>query len=134
MKGQWRIMNKVINKGSAVRIIRKLKVDDAIIENQHEIADKFNSYFINTGPKLASSIHSDRTDMIPTSTTSEPPCYSYLSSVTRTEIIQVISKLKNSSPGIDNIIKAGVLKAVAEKEWNHWQDLGPLKLVNFPNH
>lgn len=65
VEGQWRIINKVINKGRTDKTIKQLKVSGAIIENQQEIASKSNDYFIDIGPKSARSIHTDEVEVIP---------------------------------------------------------------------
>ena len=63
-KKTWRIMKKVIGKSKFIysNLPRKIVINKNVIFEEKQIANVFNNFFINIGPKLA--------DDIPTSTRS----------------------------------------------------------------
>ena len=44
------------NSKSNLDLTKEIKVDDQIISKNNKIAEAFNDYFINIGPKLASDV------------------------------------------------------------------------------
>ena len=57
MKQTWQAINDIIGKGRKQSSQCKFKDEsNNIITNSHDISDKFNDFFVNVGPKLASSI------------------------------------------------------------------------------
>ena len=76
--------------------------NDKLITDKHEIADIFNEYFVNIGPKLSKQI---------SPFTQDPLFYihcnisdsMYLYPVNRNEMENVISLFRNASPGWDGI-------------------------------
>ena len=45
-----------MSRNSKSNLIKEIKVDDQIISKNNKIAEDFNDYFINIGPKLVSDV------------------------------------------------------------------------------
>ena len=58
MKKTWKTINNVIGKGQKQSLRHKFKDEcGSILTNPQDISNKFNDFFVNIGPKLASDIH-----------------------------------------------------------------------------
>ena len=98
-----------MGKKHNAKTIKQLEINNQITENQQEIADKFNDYFINIGPTLAKKIPASKKLL------SEYHIRSYSDSMflfptTDMEIINIIHDLKNSSSSDYNGIPVKVIK------------------------
>ena len=56
LRSSWCILNEVINKKKITSTCSKLFVNGKYITQKNEIADGFNSLFVNIGPNLANKI------------------------------------------------------------------------------
>ena len=56
LKNTWKIINGALNKSKKSSAVTKLCVDGTVIEDSRSIADEFNTYFSQVGPKLARNI------------------------------------------------------------------------------
>jgi hypothetical protein len=78
-----------------------------------KIADKFDEYFINIGPQLASKINGNLETSIQKYLTGNFMNSMFLNPITENEMISEVLKLKdNKSPGYDEI-NAKIIKTVA---------------------
>ena len=118
LKKTWDIIKEVIgsSRPSSHTLPRRIIVNDIEITEKNKIAEQFNKYFVNVGPKLASSI--PRSNIKAESffsgnypTLNENP-------LTVNEIKDAFSKLKsNKSPGFDDI-SSDVVKFVIDALFN----------------
>ena len=103
MRKSWSIIKSVIGKYKQANIQKTFKLDDhTITDNKKIISDKFNDFFINVGPNLAKAI--------PNSSKSPLYCMKdrvlesiFLEPVTEEELYKLISKLKDSANGWDDL-------------------------------
>ena len=103
MRKKWSVIRSVISKAKNSRSVDRIVVNGKTITDKPEIADIFNDYFVNIGPNLSKQI---------SPSTQDPLSYihcnisgsMYLYPVDCNEIENVISMLKNASPGWDGII------------------------------
>ena len=56
IKNTWTLLNKIIKNNKNDGNITRLNVNDKIITDAADIANKINDYFINVGPSLAKKI------------------------------------------------------------------------------
>ena len=98
----WSIIKNINNRNKEKYTNRRFKLSDGSITNDKKfISNKFND-FINVGPTLANRI--ERQDKNPEQFMKAKVTYSlYLEPVTEQEIHQLVSSLKKSSPGYDNL-------------------------------
>ena len=55
-KSTWKVINKVINPKRSHEPIKRVRIDDAHIQEPCEIAEAFNDFFVEIGPTLANKI------------------------------------------------------------------------------
>ena len=55
-KGAWKTMNNLLGKTPNNTVVNELKLNEVNLTSPEEIAEGFNDYFSNIGPKLAQSI------------------------------------------------------------------------------
>ena len=109
LKSSWRIMKDIISKNKSTSPCSRFYVNDStnITNDKKEIAENFNSFFINVGPNLAEKI--SPTSQSPTSFMTRNCNSMVVLPVNQSEIIDIIKNLKHSSPGWD-AISANVVK------------------------
>ena len=109
----WKVINGIINKHKNAKVTNRFKYHDSILTNPKDIANHFNFYFSNVGSNLAKNI--------PVSGT-RPESYLtgqyinsfFFSPVTEDDVRILISSLRDSSPGSDDI-KPQVIKHVSNE-------------------
>ena len=112
IKNTWQNINSLICDNNRYANINELKKNDTHITDRKEISDVFNDFSVNVGFKSNEDIptlpwkHSS--DFLPLPN----PESIYIHPITIEEILFLIGKLKNNSPGHDEI-QAKVVKAVA---------------------
>ena len=104
MKKTWQEINTIIGKGKRKSPHCKFRGDnDNIITDSQDISNKFNDFFVNVGPKLASSIQNtgkNYYDYLQNMRSSSM----YMKPIVELDIIKVIEKFNpNKSAGHDNI-------------------------------
>ena len=70
--------------------------------NPIEIADKFNEYFVNVGPTLAKNVNNNNSHFTQFMTKHNESSI-FLSPVTDAEVSTILTSLKNTSPGFDDL-------------------------------
>ena len=61
-KKTWQVISQILNsKSNRDQYIKKLKVNNKVIDDANEISDEFNKYFTEIGKKLASKMRIART-------------------------------------------------------------------------
>ena len=115
MKQTWQAINDIIGNGRKQPSQCKFKDEsNNIITNSHDISDKFNDFFVNVGPKLASSIQNTGKnyfdylhDMKSNSMFMKP--------IVELEIMKIVDQLKpNNSAGHDKISNF-IIKKVSDE-------------------
>lgn len=110
----WQFINSKIKSGSA----KKEKIEKIFSESKNtlvfenkEIANEFNEFFVNVGPNMATKF----TQPLPNSSTARTQIQDsiFLTPTNETEILELISKLKNKASGIDNI-STQILKVISK--------------------
>ena len=111
IKGTWKVINNVLNKGN-YRNITEMKIGDKIEKESQIVAEEFNKYFVNIGPNLAKDIASPQKQFH--TFLRDPNSKSlFLNPTNEQEVMNIIKQLKNkSSFGFDNISN-NLLKEIA---------------------
>ena len=114
-KRTWSILNSILNRSVKDRLPRSFNVNNATITDPNEIANHFNSYFVDIGPSLSRKIPHSDTDFQHYLNKVKPPSGSlFLSPTDSTEIITLCKALKSgTSSGCDDI-KPDVIKSVCD--------------------
>ena len=112
IKNTWQNINWLICNNNRYANIYELKKNDTHITDPKVISDVFNDFFVNVGCKSKENIPTILAthvlDFIPLPN----PKSIYIHPITSEEIFFLIGKVKNNSPGYDEI-PAKVVKAVA---------------------
>lgn len=112
MKDTWKTLNNLMKSNSQCKNAAEYFThNNKIIKNQMEIADEFNSYFVNVGPNIAkkceNSNHKD-TNINSMSRGSRILKSMFLSEITEYDILDIVRKCKNKTStdcdGIDMYI------------------------------
>jgi hypothetical protein len=115
-KMTWKTINTLLNKNVKTKELPNkfiAKNSGESITKPSKIADKFNEYFINIGPQLASKINGNLETSIQKYLTGNFMNSMFLNPITENEMISEVLKLKdNKSPGYDEI-NAKIIKTVA---------------------
>ena len=104
MKKTWNMINKVIGRHKKENHQTKFKKEDnGFVTDPFDVANEFNDFFVNIGPKLAERIHSSGKDYF--EYLKEPVQKSmFMKPIVEDEIIKIIAKFdQNKSPGHDGI-------------------------------
>jgi hypothetical protein len=110
LKKTWQILNQVISRKKRPQSNSTFQYKNREIKNNTDIANSFNKYFLNIPRELS--------DKIPNQ--SKDPCYYmsrnvkdslFFSPTNEDEILQIITNLKNSSPGYDHI-ESKIVKSI----------------------
>ena len=99
----WSIIKNMIIHNKRKYINRRFKLSDGSITNDKQlICGKCNDFFVNVRPNLAKRI--EKQNKNPEQFMKAKLTLSlYLEPVTEQEIYKIVSSLKNSSPGYDNL-------------------------------
>ena len=101
MKQTWRTINNVIRKGQKKSSYSKFKDEcDNVFTNPQDISNKFNEFFVNIGPELASNIHNTGKNYYDYLTDVNPSSM-YFQPIVEMDIIKIIYKF-NSNKGAGN--------------------------------
>ena len=98
----WKVINRVIGKNKISMLNNRFKYKGDVLINRKEIADNFNDFFVNVGPNLAKLIpHSNKNSLV---FLKQHFIHSfYFHPVVEDDIRVIISSLRDSSPGWDEI-------------------------------
>ena len=111
-KGTWRILNSLMGRTPNNKSINEIKVNGNSVSSPGEIAECFNNFFVEVGPKLASCMdhscdHNFR-DYIPTAAN-----HFAFTTTNYTKVLKVIERLSSTkATGLDEI-SAKMLKHAA---------------------
>jgi hypothetical protein len=114
MKNTWSVINKILNRQNNPKFLQNyFIVEGTTITDPKSIANSFNDFFINVGPKLESSI-SAPSDMSFKDFLNDPieKTINYFTPIKTNDVIEIINSLKpKSSQGMD-CISSKLLKFV----------------------
>ena len=98
IKETWNLINSIIKCNLAKKPnVTEIQVNNHILKEPKEIADKFNEYFVNVGPNLARKIPPLSTSALISDTMPDPNPFSmFVDPCTDDEIITVTKNLNNS--------------------------------------
>ena len=108
MKKTWAVLNEIMGKKRDHKSIQELHVDNNIISDQQQIANKFNDFFINVGPNLAKKIPGSNKSV----SDYQKKSYNnsiFLAPTSVNEILNIIQDLKISSNSDQNEIPVIIL-------------------------
>ena len=112
IKNTWQNINSLICNNNRYANINELKKNDTHLTDPKEISDIFNDFFVNVGFRSNENIPTipatHFSDFLPLPN----PKSIYVHPIKSEEILSLIGKLKNDSPGYDEFL-AKVVKAVA---------------------
>ena len=100
-KGTWKVINNILNRKKD-EMPSHIATDHGELTDPLDIANHFNSYFVNIGQELANSIPLSTTNYKTYLTPRNVHSLQY-SPVSEEEIRMSLSQLNNSSPGHDEI-------------------------------
>ena len=101
-RGIWKIYEILNNNKKKQCSVSKLLIGNSEVTSGKDIANAFNDYFVNIGPKLASKLANDGSYR--KYLNNNFPNSMFLTPVIEEEVLAIINKLlPNKSPGIDNI-------------------------------
>ena len=106
-KKLWKIIKGVIGKKKRDNVQTNFKIGSDVINDKQFICKHFNSYFSNIGSELDKKIPASKID--PLQYVSHNDRSIFLNPVDQTEIMRIITELKDCSPGWDGI-EAKVVK------------------------
>ena len=114
MRNTWKILNSIIRPNSSKKFSEKFVSGNEVYTCPNKIASKFNDYFANIGPKLASTIrHTGKDFSSYLRNSSDATCF--FQPTNENEIQKIINKLgSRKSAGHDNI-RADLIKCVASE-------------------
>ena len=110
MKKSWSVIKSMINRNRSIKVQKKFKLSNGLVVTDGcTITENFNNFFTNVGPNLARSIPNQSTS--PEEYLGQSINYSiFLEPVTEDEIRKIVTSLKDSAPGHDEL-PAAILKS-----------------------
>lgn len=109
-KTLWEIFNEIIVKKTTKRTIKKIVTDGKVVENEKDISDYFNQYFVNIGN---SSFHGVTNQNFTAQNIYNGNCFQFRD-VTSREIENIVNNMnQNSAVGYDGISSRFLIKFVA---------------------
>lgn len=114
MKKTWKCINEVLNRGKKKNDFPDcFNIDNSLVSDPKVIADAFNDFFVNIGPRLAESTNNSDVDLTFESYLKNPTTSSFdFSPINNTDILTTIESLKSKkSCGYDNF-STELLRAV----------------------
>jgi hypothetical protein len=114
----WKTINGIIGRDKTAKQQSTFKTDDGnIVTEPDSIADYFNNFFVDIGPKLASNIKHTGKDYYEYLNEPTQKCL-FMNPIIADEVIKIITKFdQNKSPGHDdigNFIVKQVAKQISE--------------------
>ena len=104
-------MNKNVNR----KQISRISVEGNIIEYNRKIADHFNDYFINVGPKLAQTIPPSIIDLLWIFLENRIPNSIFFDAVLETEVLDLVKNLKSKkSAGHDGLSNSCLIEIIPD--------------------
>ena len=114
MRNTWKILNSILRPNSSKKCSEKFVSENDVYTCPNKIASKFNDYFANIGPQLASTIiHTGNDFSSYLRSANDKTCFFKPTNVS--EIIKIIRKMgSRKSAGHDNI-NVDLIKSVANE-------------------
>ena len=111
-KDLWKNINLFLNKNVKSLKLDSICCDGRLLNNSMDIANVFNDYFVKIGSSIGQSINSDR-NIFKFNTIQENPNSMYFSSITPTEVFNIICSLNGSNGGGPDNVGNNVVKCRA---------------------
>ena len=103
-------MKMIINKRKYKPVCKKFKHNDQVIENGHDIANRFNRFFVNVGSTLANKIPVSNECPLDFMKFNNASVFG-VTQVEESEIVNIISNFNDSAAGWDEF-KPKVIKSI----------------------
>ena len=104
IRNTWKVINSVLNNKTTSHVIRNIIHEGRLIDNPIDIANIFNDYFVNIGPKLASNIIPDTSSSHTDYLMHPNPNSLFFVPVTESEVSDIVNGLHNKkSSGYDSV-------------------------------
>ena len=116
LKGTWKILKQVMNKGNDQANIQKLLYNGQEINDKQKISENFNDYYIGIGEELTTGIQSSDTsfsDYLSKIEIDRNNKFKFRS-LKPTEVYKILSKLKNGKATGLHMISNSALKGVKD--------------------
>ena len=99
IKSTWRVLNNVIKKSvNETCFPKEFVLNNKIMSEKLEIANKFNEFFVNVGPNLAKNIEvCDRNIDVLNYLQNRNSMSMFLKSVSEGEVIKVVNSFKGKN-------------------------------------
>ena len=97
-KKTWQVINSILNRNNANKHPEKLDTHHGLITSKKDIANHFNKFFTEIGPKLSNNIPSAVNDFKQYLNRRQHTEF-HLSPVTEDEILNIIKDMKDSASG-----------------------------------
>ena len=137
MKETWNVLNRVINeKYSSHSDLPNVFVDNGKEIKGEDIADGFNNFFVNVGPRLASTIPDQAGSAVYDYLDHNNPLSMFLAETSETEILEIVKNCKSKTSADCNDLSMLLLKEIINyviKPFTHICNLSFLTGV-FPNN
>lgn len=112
LKKSWSVMREIIGNDRHTHSNKQFIVNNQVVDDKVTIVNAFNDLFVNLGPSLARDIPD--VDIEPDEYLKGNYVNSFFAKpVSEEEILAVIKRLKNSSPGLDGI-SAHLIKSIGQ--------------------
>ena len=105
IRNTWKVIKEVTNKTTTkTQLPEFFKVDGKILTEKKDIANKFNNFFTNIGPSLASKISATGNKTYKAFLNTSCTHNFTFSAITESDVIKAIDKLPSkTSSGVDGI-------------------------------
>ncbi len=133
LKKSWAIIKEIINKNKSSATSSKFVIDNKITSDNNIIADTFNNFYVNIGPSPAQKITNQQRDPL-SYINKHVPETMLLYETNRNEVQNIITLMKEASPGWDNI-HAKIIKCTYNLFLDQLTHICNLSLMQgvFPN-
>jgi hypothetical protein len=103
LKTSWNVLKEISGQNIKTHAKSEFTVNNRTITNDQEIADAFNNYFVNIGPKLVSQMPQSTANANTFLNHAHAYPSAFFTPATSDEVHNIIKQLKSASPGYDNI-------------------------------
>ena len=114
IKNTWKTINSILARSkNEYKSIEKIIIDDKEISDSEEIANEFNNFFVNIGPKLARRIDSNNKKPYSSYLDKNITSNFHFTSITADDLSKIIHSLKSKTSSGHDFISSKLLKFIA---------------------
>ena len=134
-KSAWKTINSLLGKQNKITNVNELIIDDKKVTSPSDIAESFNEYFSEIGPKLADNIDQNNSNCFQQYIKKAESEFATFEPVTVNHVFHLLSKLQSTkATGIDKI-SSKIIKIAAPIISNSLTHIfnQSITLCSFPN-